>query len=120
MNNSDLSVRHKVIENLETLSNILENLETLSNNLEIRLYDTIPSMAIYRAGDYLLASVFFHGLLAVDTFQLELDLSKKSVLSETIINDFNEVWEIAREFTPYPPNEWQGRLRILFNNGEQL
>ena len=46
----------------------------LPTHLEIRLYDTLPSLSLYRAGPTLLAAPFLHGALAIHTFQLELDL----------------------------------------------
>ena len=47
----------------------------LPTHLEIRLYDTLPSLSLCRAGPTLLAAApFLHGALAIHTFQLELDL----------------------------------------------
>jgi hypothetical protein len=113
-------------ENFAIQSSVIANLETLeatirasrhSSNLEIRLYDTLPSLSLYRAGSTLLAAPFLHGALAIHTFQLELDLrASDPLLTGTLLNDFERMWTVARTFLPAPDRNWRNELKILFTD----
>jgi hypothetical protein len=85
--------------------------------LEIKLYDTLPSLAIYRAGSYMLAAPFLHGSLAINTFQLELTLnSTNPLITHTLQKDFELMWQVARRFYPDPNLNWRNDLKILFTS----
>lgn len=111
----EINIREYVIANLE----ILEKIIRVSDNaqlLEIKLYDTLPSLAIYRAGNYLLAAPFLHGSLAVNTFQLELTLNTANpFIAHTLQKDFELMWQVARRFYPEPNRNWRNDLKILFS-----
>ncbi len=112
----DFAIQGSVIANLETLEATIR----ASRNpayLEIRLYDTLPSLSLYRAGSTLLAAPFLHGALAIHTFQLELDLgASDALLTGTLLNDFERMWTVARPFLPAPDQNWRNELKILFTD----
>ena len=112
----EINICDCVIANLE----ILEKIIRISNNstlLNIKLYDTLPSLSIYRAGDYILAAPFLHGSLAVNTFQLELKLNTANpLITGTLQQDFELMWQVARSFNPEPNRNWRNDLKILFIN----
>lgn len=112
----EINIRDCVIANLETLEKIIR----VSDNpqfLDIKLYDTLPSLAIYRAGNYMLAAPFLHGSLAVNTFQLELNLNASNqLIVHTLQNDFELMWRVARQFYPAPNQNWRNDLKILFTS----
>ncbi|MBE9040956.1 hypothetical protein IQ235_09205 [Oscillatoriales cyanobacterium LEGE 11467] len=110
----EINICDCAIENLETLEQII-SLSKNSQLLEIKLYDTLPSLAIYRAGNYMLASPFLHGSLAVNTFQLELTLNTSNqLIAQTLQQDFELMWQVARPFHPDPHKNWRNDLKILF------
>jgi hypothetical protein len=112
----DFAVQSSVIANLETLEATIRACRHPAN-LEIRLYDTLPSLSLYRAGSTLLAAPFLHGALAIHTFQLELDLrASDALLTGTLLNDFERMWTVARPFLPAPDRNWRNELKILFTN----
>jgi hypothetical protein len=112
----DFAIQGSVIANLEILETILRASPNAAN-LEIRLYDTLPSLALYRAGSTLLAAPFLHGALAIHTFQLELDLrASDALLTGTLLNDFKRMWTVARPFRPAPDRNWRSALKILFTD----
>ena len=112
----EIDIRDRSIANLETLEKIVRVTHELQL-LDIRLYDTLPSMAIYRAGDYMLAAPFLHGSLAVNTFQLELHLDTTNrLITHTLLNDFELMWQVARRFYPDPDRNWRNDLKILFTS----
>jgi len=111
-----ISIRDCVIANLETLEQIIK-VSKNSELMEIRLYDTLPSLAIYRTGNYMLAAPFLHGSLAVNTFQLELTLdSANQLITQTLRQDFELMWRVARFFSPEPNTNWRNNLKILFTS----
>ena len=112
----EINIKNFVIRNLEMLETIIQTSDT-SKLMEIKLYDTIPSLAIYRAGNYMLAAPFLHGSLAIDTFQLELKLdSANRFITHTLQNDFELMWKVARPFNLYlyANENWKNDLKILF------
>jgi hypothetical protein len=110
----DFAIQGSVIANLETLEATIRASRNPAN-LEIRLYDTLTSLSLYRAGSTLLAAPFLHGALAIHTFQLELDLrASDALLTGTLLNDFERMWTVARPFLPAPDQNWRNELKILF------
>lgn len=112
----EINIQDRVIANLETLEKIIRVSDT-SKFIEIKLYDTLPSLAIYRAGCYMLAAPFLHGSLAINTFQLELTLnSANQLITQTLQKDFELMWQVARRFHPDPNQNWRNDLKILFTS----
>jgi hypothetical protein len=112
----EINICDCVIANLETLEKIIR-VSGNSQLLDIKLYDTLPSLAIYRAGDYMLAAPFLHGSLAVNTFQLELKLNTSNqLIVHTLEKDFELMWQVARRFYPDPNRNWRNDLKILFTS----
>ena len=112
----DFGIQASVIANLETLEATIRG-NARAERLQVRLYDTLPSLALYRAGDTLLAAPFLHGALAIHTFQLELDLQASDpLITGTLLNDFELMWTVARPFLPDPDRNWRSSLRILFTD----
>jgi hypothetical protein len=112
----EINIQDCVIANLETLEKIIR-ISGTSNLIEIKLYDTLPSLAIYRAGSYMLAAPFLHGSLAINTFQLELMLnSTNQLITHTLQKDFEMMWQVARRFYPDPSRNWRNDLKILFTS----
>ncbi|MCA2554059.1 MAG: DUF4062 domain-containing protein [Microcystis sp. M04BS1] len=110
------NVEFEVTRNLETLQEIFDhiNCENYQGSLKVRLYNSIPSISMYRINDYFLVGVFLHGRLAVRSFQLELtgtDTTLVNVCSE----EFNKIWDMAREIMPkYLDLDWRLKLETLF------
>lgn len=113
---NEINIHNAVVANLETLEQIIQVVGQFST-LEIKLYDTLPSLAIYRAGNYVLAAPFLHGSLAINTFQLELNLNTANqLITNTLQQDFELMWQVARDFCPHPQRNWRNDLKILFAN----
>jgi len=111
---NEVNIRNAVVANLETLEKIIQAVDQFKT-LEIKLYDTLPSLAIYRAGNYVLAAPFLHGSLAINTFQLELKLNTvNQLIGNTLQEDFELMWQVARSFCPNPQRNWRNDLKILF------
>jgi hypothetical protein len=105
------------IRNLELLESILISLDENNHNFELKLYDTIPSMSIYKVNNYALVGFFLPNQLAIESFQLELNLNS-SFMSDDITSNFSTTWDMGIEFLPQLRNpNWRNDLRVLFKNG---
>jgi hypothetical protein len=112
----EINIRDRVIANLETLEKIIR-VSDRPKSIDIKLYDTLPSLAIYRAGHYMLAAPFLHGSLAVNTFQFEIQLNTSNqLIAHTLQNDFELMWQVSRPFQPDPNRNWRNDLKILFTS----
>lgn len=110
------NVESEVTKNLETLQEIFDHIngENYQGSLEVRLYNSIPSISMYRINDYFLVGVFLHGRLAVESFQLELT-GKDTTLVNVCSEEFNKIWDMAREIMPqYLDLDWRLKLETLF------
>ena len=116
-NNSRIrtNVEFEVTKNLETLQEIFDNIncENYQGSLKVRLYNSIPSISMYRINDYFLVGVFLHGRLAVESFQLELT-GKDTTLVNVCSEEFNKIWDMAREIMPQYLGVWRLNLETLF------
>ena len=113
-NNTQLDIKYEVMSNLETLAGILDQVGE-TKFLKIKLYDTLPSLAIYRVGNYMIAGAFLHGALAVDTFQFELDVAAVNpIITKPLQDNFKLLWRVAREFFPSSSRNWRNDLEDLF------
>jgi hypothetical protein len=114
--NSSFNISSEGIKNLELLESILTSLGENNHNFELRLYDTIPSMSIYKVNKYALVGFFLPDQLAIESFQLELNLNS-SFMSDNITSNFFTTWDMGIEFLPQLRNSnWRNDLRVLFRN----
>jgi hypothetical protein len=58
------------------------------------LYNSLPSIAVYRADETYLISSFLHGQLAIDSTQIEVDGSDTAV-GEQVQRELETLWRIA-------------------------
>jgi hypothetical protein len=112
---TDLNVEFEVTRNLETLEEIFDRINgrNCQGSLEVRLYNFIPSISMYRVNDYFLVGVFLHGRLAVDSFQLELT-GMDTTLVKGCFGEFDKIWNMAPEIMPQYLNGWRLKLETLF------
>lgn len=112
----EFSIQEKVIGNLENLESIINCTDDSSCNLEIRLYDSSPTISIYRSDNYILAGFFTHNKLAVNSFQLEIDINiMTNYINDDIVNEFNTIWMMGKDFSLELRNSnWRNSLENLF------
>jgi hypothetical protein len=88
-----IGVRHNLAI-LATLARALDG--DARSRLRVALYDSLPSLAIYRIDDRALASVFLHGQLAVDAPQMEIS-GRGTLLGDKFFGELETLWGIAHE-----------------------
>ncbi|MFG2820262.1 hypothetical protein ACGFX4_12625 [Kitasatospora sp. NPDC048365] len=86
------NVKLSVQESLGLLAELHGELPESSRHLlEVRLFESLPSVAIYRADEHYLVSSFLHGRRAVDSTQDEID-GDDTVMGEQARREFDLLW----------------------------
>lgn len=87
-------VQRGVEENLDNLSYIAKHLpDRQRGQLQVRLFHSLPAISIYQVDQFCLAGIYFHGQLAINSPQLEINLD--SFLGQQIDKEFNILWSIG-------------------------
>ena len=76
-------------------------------HLRVRLYDSLPSISVYRVDDRAFVSVFVHGQLAVKSVQIEIQ-GQDSLMGQLVFSEVATLWEIGQEFKDL--DRWQTEL----------
>ena len=79
-------------------------------HLRVRLYDSLPSMAVYGVDDRAFVSLFLHGQVAVHSVQIEVE-GQDSLMGRLVFGELETVWEMAREIVDI--ERWQDELDEL-------
>jgi hypothetical protein len=108
------SVRQQIQSNIEHLAQQRKCLpKDARDRLELRVYNTMPSMSIYRVDDLFFLGYYFHGKLAIDGPQLKVAL--QSSMGGSLVSEHDQLWnadttevvdldDIDRWLTSGPPN----------------
>jgi hypothetical protein len=79
-------------------------------HLRVRLYDSLPSMAVYSVDDRAFVSLFLHGQVSVHSVQIEVE-GHDSLMGRLVFGELETVWEMAREIEDI--ERWQDELEAL-------
>ncbi|WP_328620022.1 hypothetical protein [Streptomyces sp. NBC_00354] len=64
--------------------------------LKVRLYNSLPSIAVFKVDQHLLVSSFLHGQLAIDSTQIEID-GGDTVMGEEVQQELRTLWSIGKD-----------------------
>jgi hypothetical protein len=91
-------VRREIKYCLDVLADVADGLDDAGRGrLAVRVYDSLPSLALYRVDGRALVSIFVHGQTANDAPQLELGRAD-SLIGRTVYRELDWLWNIAWEF----------------------
>jgi hypothetical protein len=76
------------------------------SRLTVRVYNSLPSVAVYRADEHCLFSLFMHGQLAIRSPQFEVEGSD-TVLAQYVQRECRNLWTIGK---PVDPLSWESDL----------
>jgi hypothetical protein len=104
-------VRPGVRHCLEVLSAIQRTIDDdARRQLRVRLYHSLPSIAVYGVDDRMFVSVFLHGQLAVKSVQIEV-LGPDSLMGLLVSRELETLWEIGQEFEDL--EQWETELEEM-------
>lgn len=104
-------VRQGIEECFEALTDVLDQVgEDSVPYLQVRLYNSLPSISVYKADEHFFVSVFFHGQLAIRSPQFEIEGSA-SLLGQHVMKELNILWEIGQEVEQI--RNWRAEIDIM-------
>jgi hypothetical protein len=107
----DDRVRPGVRHCLEVLAAIARTLDDDARRaLRVRLYHSLPSIAVYGADDRMFVSVFLHGQLAVKSVQIEVH-GPDTLMGRLVSRELETLWEIGQEFKDL--EQWETELEQM-------
>ncbi|OLF12386.1 hypothetical protein BLA60_08505 [Actinophytocola xinjiangensis] len=106
VNHLHTSVRAGVRQCLGILEELVSERRRRATHLKVKVYNSLPSVAVYRADEHYLVSVFLHGQLAIDSPQFEID-GADSVLAKQFQRELDTLWGIG---FPVNPLTWEQDL----------
>ncbi|MCX5406406.1 hypothetical protein OHA37_21335 [Streptomyces sp. NBC_00335] len=77
--------------------------------LSVRVYNSLPSIAVHKADEHFLVSSFLHRQLAVDSAQTEIDGSD-TTMGRQVQKELDTLWEIGRDVALA---DWRESLRNI-------
>lgn len=91
------NVKDGVKRCLVILESILKGVDkNREAGLEVKLYDSLPSIAVYRSDTHYFVSTFLHGQLAIDSPQFEID-GTDTIWGERVQRELDTLWTIGYE-----------------------
>lgn len=110
----DPAVEEDVKANVERC---LSHLESLHREIgerhrvlfELRVYNSLPSVAVYRSDEHYLVSSFLHDRLAVDSTQTEID-GTETVMGRQVQRELDMLWRIGR---PVDLGDWRSSINMI-------
>lgn len=105
------NVKQGVENCLDVINYILARIEQDKKSyLKVKFYNSLPSISVYRADQQLFVSVFFHGQLAINSPQFEIE-GTESVLGKVIKREIDTLWEIGQELDDLA--EWRSQIDLM-------
>jgi len=96
---------------LEVLAAIARTLDDDARRaLRVRLYHSLPSIAVYGADDKMFVSVFLHGQLAVKSVQIEVR-GPDTIMGRLVSRELETLWEIGHEFKDL--EQWETEIEQM-------
>ncbi|MFI6709151.1 hypothetical protein ACIBF7_22125 [Nonomuraea sp. NPDC050478] len=94
---------------LSVLASVHKKAGANKHLLGVRIYDSLPSIAVYRADDRYFVSSFLHGKLAVDSTQLEIDGADTPMGAE-IQGELDMLWAVGHDVDL---SDWRTSLKDI-------
>ncbi|MFD9903395.1 hypothetical protein [Streptomyces sp. NPDC059063] len=103
----DGDVRVNILQCLSTLASLVQDApDEARARLEVRVYNSLPSVAVYKADEHYLVSSFLHGRLAIRSTQMEID-GCGTVMGREVQQEVDTLWSIG---CPVDLGDWRGSI----------
>lgn len=104
------NVKDGVEHCLEILKSALERVDKRREALlAVRVYNSLPSISVYKADAHYLVSAFLHGQLAIDSPQFEID-GADTILGSQVQKELDTLWDIGDEVDV---KKWRTSLDLI-------
>lgn len=103
--NVDQGVRH-CLQILETIRN---DIGSTRCRLQVRVYNSLPSISVYQADERYLVGIFPHGQLAIESPWLEVD-GPTTTWGKLVLQELATVWDMGQEVNM---SNWENSLKSI-------
>jgi hypothetical protein len=104
-------VKPGVRQCLDVLASIARSVDDdKRRHLRVRLYHSLPSLAIYGVDDRAFVSVFLHGQLAVKSVQIEVQ-GQDTVMGRLAFGELEALWKLGQEFKDL--TQWETEITSM-------
>jgi len=79
---------------LSILASIFKNTGSDQELLQVRVYNSLPAIAVYRADEHYFVSSFLHGQLAIDSPQTEIE-GNDTAMARAVHRELETLWRIG-------------------------
>ncbi len=101
-------VRPGVRDCLEVLAAISRTIDNDARRLlRVRLYHSLPSVAVYGVDDRTFVSLFLHGELAIRGVQIEI-LGQDTLMGRLVSRELETLWDMGQQF--HDLTRWQAEM----------
>ena len=94
---------------LSILTSIFKNTGADRERLQVRVYNSLPSIAVYRADEHYFVSSFLHGQLAIDSPQIEIS-GNDTAMARSVQRELDTLWRIGYDVDL---NDWRRSIDIM-------
>jgi hypothetical protein len=92
------------------LENIFNSIGGHRDQLEVRVYNSLSSIAVYKADERYFVSSFLHGRLAIDSTQVEID-GADTAMGREVQSELDILWEIG---SPVDLRDWRASINRMY------
>ncbi|HEX6473016.1 MAG TPA: hypothetical protein VF069_28255 [Streptosporangiaceae bacterium] len=101
--------RAGVEECLSIFESIYTNSAAARKWLRVRVYNSLPAVAVYRSDHHYFVSSFWHGVLAINSPQIEIDGTDTS-MGQAVQRELDTLWEIGHDVDL---RDWRRSIDIM-------
>jgi hypothetical protein len=110
----DPALQENVKEGVERCLSILEVIlkrigDDRSGHLQVRVYNSLPSISVYRADTTYFVSMFLHGQLAIDSPQFEIN-GQDTILGNAVQHELDTLWGVGHDVDLH---DWRRALQAM-------
>jgi hypothetical protein len=110
----DPALQENVKEGVERCLSILEFIlkrigDERSGQLQVRVYNSLPSISVYRADTTYFVSMFLHGQLAIDSPQFEIN-GLDTILGNVVQHELDTLWGVGHDVDLH---DWRRSLQAM-------
>jgi hypothetical protein len=105
-------VGRRVRRNLDDLAGIASAIDSEAGRqrLRVRIYDSLPSMSVFRVDGRTFFSFFPHGETAVESYQMEVT-DQESPMGRLVADELGTFWDIGKPFKNL--EQWETELERM-------
>jgi hypothetical protein len=104
-------VRAGVELSLSILASVFDKTGAHAERLQVRVYNSLPAIAVYQADQHYFVSSFLHDQLAINSSQLEID-GNDVAMAQEVQRELDILWKVGRDVDLH---DWRRSIETMGN-----